>query len=703
MNWLLLLIPVGAALLLLLLLFAVWGGPTLSATSRSVWIKATSWVAYMVASIAVVIAFDWQFEPTLAGPVLTVATATSACWIVPHLKQQLDDPEPLQNYPAPTGAFGLSMCILGLVGAVFHVAFCISLLQCGQVGLFVCAVSTSALTMATTVYLILCTRSKILEHADSAEWYRTDSHGKQTVCIMILSTLRLDSMALLRLRICSSNLQVECPMRPEHFQWLRYAGIYHCVMEDLAYVIIAGLKLSAGCHGTSAPEAGITGLIQQYGSATAVLRIVLSGCLIIANVCEKSGQWQAHRQAKRGVHLRESLLPGEGRAQEQLEQQDVAGVIVEAEGGVFTNEHVGLLRPHGWRNQIVGRGAFGIVYKAEWNGREVAVKEIVLPQEPHDATAAAKRLLRDNTRKVKAEFVKEAQISGKHSHHPNLVRLLGWADEPNLYLVQEFLRGQSLHSQLYVEGWQPAPAEVLQVAFDVARGMTHLHEAFDAPVIHRDLKSANLMLTAPPVDDPSFVVKITDFGLTRESHADATMTASTVGGGGGAAGTVLWMAPELVLGEGSYDEKVDVFSYAMCLIELINREKPWQGSGVRQETISVHLVQGKRPEHQLERAHTELKGLIRDCWHRDASRRPAFSGITARVEAMLGVEEAAARAGGGREWRDGPPIAEQDQEQQPPRVRAHDVAAGGGGELPGVSRPASPGLPVAPELLEGAE
>jgi serine/threonine protein kinase len=326
-----------------------------------------------------------------------------------------------------------------------------------------------------------------------------------------------------------------------------------------------------------------------------------------------------------------------------------------------------MLRPRGWRNQVVGHGAFGIVYKATWGSREVAVKEIILPQEPHNPTAAAKRLLQDNVRKIKADFVKEAKISGKHSHHPNLVRLLGWADDPNLYLVQEFLHGQSLHSQLYVEGWQPKPADVLKVALDVANGMTHLHDTFDTPVIHRDLKSANLMLTTPPAD-PSFAVKITDFGLTRESHVESAMTASTVGHGG-AAGTVLWMAPELVLGEDSYDEKVDVFSYAMCLIELVNQEKPWAGSKVRQETISVHLVQGKRPTHQLRRANSQLQLLISDCWSGDASTRPPFSEIAARVEAM----------------RRGETSGSQEPEADPVPVLESMP------EAVGASRPASPG------------
>jgi hypothetical protein len=619
----------------------------------------------MIGAIALAFCFgwqhDWQHEATtlnLAAAILTIGTGVSACWIVPSLKQQLDDSVPLSDAPAPTGAFGLSTCILSCVGAVLHVFFCLSLLECGQIGLFICAISTSVLTMATTVYFTLSARSKIFEHDDAAEWYRTGSHSKQAVVVMIVSSVRIDALALLHLRIFNRTL-VDCPMKPEHFQWIRYVGIYHCLMEDLSYVLIAGLKLAAGCDAESA----------------AVLRIALSSFLIVVNLCDKSGQWLAHRSKQRGVHLQEGLLQGEERAQETLRRYDIASHIQAAGGDVFCNHHVSMLRPHGWRNQEVGHGAFGIVYKATWGSREVAVKEIILPREPHNPTDAARRLLQDNVRKIKADFVKEVEISGKHSHHPNLVRLLGWADDPNLCLVQEFLHGQSLHSQLYVEGWQPTPADVLKVALDVANGMTHLHDEFDTPIIHRDLKSANLMLTTPPAD-PSYTVKITDFGLTRESHIESTMTASTVGHGG-AAGTVLWMAPELVLGDDSYDEKVDVFSYAMCLIELVNQEKPWQGSRVRQEAIS-HLVQSKRPTHQLRRADPQLQLLITDCWNGDASSRPPFREITARLEAML-------RDGGG----------------ETARTQAPELAAAGGA-YPGVSRPISPTLSAVPELLDSA-
>ena len=343
-------------------------------------------------------------------------------------------------------------------------------------------------------------------------------------------------------------------------------------------------------------------------------------------------------------------------------------------GQVFGNDNVSELRPHAWKQQIVGKGSFGIVYKATWHKEDVAVKEIMLPPVPHEATAAAKERLRANVRKVIREFGKEVEVCCQFSH-PNIVRMLGWATDPELCLVQEFMRGQSLHIQLHLEAWRPTLRDQLKVALDVANGMAYLHGEFEKPIIHRDLKSGNLMLEAVPTEGVDVVVKITDFGLTRESHIDSTMTASTVGG---AAGSMLWMAPELVLGE-KYTEKVDVFSYAMCLVELVDRNVPWHGSGVGQQVIPVRVTQGKRPTHQVREAHAPLKQLIAGCWAgntvEEASRRPSFAEIARRVEEMLAGCEAA-----------GPAREGSSRPASPPRESVAELEVA----VDGASRPASP-------------
>jgi serine/threonine protein kinase len=106
-----------------------------------------------------------------------------------------------------------------------------------------------------------------------------------------------------------------------------------------------------------------------------------------------------------------------------------------------------------------------------------------------------------------------------------------------------------------------------QIALDIASGMEYLHTAFerdghDQPLIHRDLKSPNLLLaTAPRALQPGeqLLVKVTDFGLAKDKSFDThnQHTAKMTG-----CGSILWMAPEMLLGQ-TFNEMVDVYSFAM--------------------------------------------------------------------------------------------------------------------------------------------
>ena len=145
------------------------------------------------------------------------------------------------------------------------------------------------------------------------------------------------------------------------------------------------------------------------------------------------------------------------------------------------------------------------------------------------------------------------------------------------------------------------------------------------------MKTPNLLLTARPVEGEEIIVKIADFGLSRDKGLDSVHYQQTVMMTG--CGSVLWMAPEILQGE-KYNEKVDVFSYGMCLVELVHRNLPWHGSGLGQQVIPVRLTQGKRPTHQLNKTDPTLKQLIVECWDQNASKRPEFPEIVERLQAM---------------------------------------------------------------------
>merc|ERR1712093_444809 len=90
-------------------------------------------------------------------------------------------------------------------------------------------------------------------------------------------------------------------------------------------------------------------------------------------------------------------------------------------------------------------------------------------------------------------------------------------------------------------------------------------------------------------------------------------------------GSVLWMAPEILLGK-KYNEKVDVFSYAMCLVELIDCNLPWAGTATSAE-VPNRVTKNRRPDNQLRKATDQMESLISRCWQENWRQRPSFDEI----------------------------------------------------------------------------
>lgn len=157
---------------------------------------------------------------------------------------------------------------------------------------------------------------------------------------------------------------------------------------------------------------------------------------------------------------------------------------------------------------------------------------------------------------------------------------------------------------------------VKRVACGAARGMAYLHSG-NPPVLHRDLKSANLLL------DESYTTKVCDFGLSRVKAQERSMT--------GNCGTVQWMAPE-VLANQSYNEKADVYSFGIILWELLSRECPYDGMTAIQCALAV-LNRDKRPEIP-KWCPPALHALIKSCAKKEAEHRPSFAQILLALDAI---------------------------------------------------------------------
>eukprot|EP00300_Choanocystis_sp_HF-7_P015860 c19203_g1_i4.p2 GENE.c19203_g1_i4~~c19203_g1_i4.p2 ORF type:complete len:208 (+),score=38.85 c19203_g1_i4:427-1050(+) len=200
--------------------------------------------------------------------------------------------------------------------------------------------------------------------------------------------------------------------------------------------------------------------------------------------------------------------------------------------------------------------------------------------------------------------------------HPNVTLFMGAClDAKGMCLITEFLDRGSLYHVLHDPAVDMDWKLLVKMAVDAAKGMAYLH-GNKPPIIHRDLKSLNLLV------DDNWTVKITDFGLTTAKEASNTMTQC---------GTPQWMAPE-VLRNSPYDFKADVYSFAIVLWEMATRQVPYDGMNPMQVGMKV-LLENLRPQipSYVPKAFSDL---IVVCWDADPNNRPDFAEVLRRLRTI---------------------------------------------------------------------
>lgn len=254
----------------------------------------------------------------------------------------------------------------------------------------------------------------------------------------------------------------------------------------------------------------------------------------------------------------------------------------------------------------IGRGSMGIVYRAYWKGVEVAVKK--LPLDFNDPQAVT-------------QVMAEAKLM-KQFRHPNILLYMGHCVESNdICIITEYLKRGSLYHTLHKPTIPLSWSRRIAFALDAAKGMQYLH-AFEPMVLHRDLKSANLLL------DENWKVKVCDFGLSRLVETIAsTMTVC---------GTPCWVAPE-VLRNLSYNAKADVYSFGITLWEIATRSHPYEGLPPFRVVFLVG-TQGSRPAVPID-CHVGVAALMQRCWAEDPNERPPFHHIVPVLQALLDEQQ----------------------------------------------------------------
>ncbi|BAT03417.1 Os08g0103000, partial [Oryza sativa Japonica Group] len=186
----------------------------------------------------------------------------------------------------------------------------------------------------------------------------------------------------------------------------------------------------------------------------------------------------------------------------------------------------------------------------------------------------------------------------------------------------EYMPGGNLYDFLHKQNNVLDLLTILRIAISISKGMNYLHQN---NIIHRDLKTANLLMGYHQV------VKIADFGVARQGNQEGQMTAET--------GTYRWMAPEII-NHKPYDNKADVFSFAIVLWELVTLKVPYDNMTPLQAALGVR--QGFRLEIPSS-VNPRLSKLIQRCWDEDPDVRPVFAEIVIELEDILQHAQANSR------------------------------------------------------------
>ncbi|XAR52801.1 Non-specific serine/threonine protein kinase [Bertholletia excelsa] len=269
---------------------------------------------------------------------------------------------------------------------------------------------------------------------------------------------------------------------------------------------------------------------------------------------------------------------------------------------------------------VIGEGGYGVVYRGRLvNGTDVAVKKLL-----------------NNLGQAEKEFRVEVEAIG-HVRHKNLVRLLGYCIEGvHRMLVYEYVNNgnleQWLHGAMQHHGTLTWEAR-MKVLLGTAKALAYLHEAIEPKVVHRDIKSSNILI------DDEFNAKVSDFGLAKlldsgESHITTRVM-----------GTFGYVAPEYA-NTGLLNEKSDIYSFGVLLLEAVTGRDPVDYGRPANEVNLVEwlkmMVGNRRAEEVVDpilEVRPTTRGLKRAllvalrCVDPDSEKRPKMSQVVQMLEA----------------------------------------------------------------------
>nr|UWU45067.1 leucine-rich repeat receptor-like kinase [Phytophthora sojae] len=254
----------------------------------------------------------------------------------------------------------------------------------------------------------------------------------------------------------------------------------------------------------------------------------------------------------------------------------------------------------------LGTGAYATVWLVRYRNLQLLASKRLKPER--------------RTKKHTAAFVEEIKLIARFDH-PNLVKLIGaaWTVETDLQMLLEYMEAGDLRRYLAdpdtPSGWTTVK---FNIAIDIIEALVYLH-SFQPPLVHRDLKSKNVLLSS------DMEAKLSDFGTSRFRSSDKTMT--------GGVGTGRWLAPEVIRGDSDYGPAVDIYSFGTLLTELDTNQIPYDnvrasnGKLMSDLTILHRVATGRLHPKLRSTCGKALRDLVERCLLEDPAKRPTAPAI----------------------------------------------------------------------------
>jgi len=249
--------------------------------------------------------------------------------------------------------------------------------------------------------------------------------------------------------------------------------------------------------------------------------------------------------------------------------------------------------------ELLGSGGFGAVHRGTLHGEAIAIKKLHI----EGGHMTSEQL---------AEIEKEV-ANLKALKHERLIRFIDVVHEPPmLCIVTELASGGSLYSLLHVQHAQLSQAQRRTLVLQIIEGVEFLHTR-QPPCVHRDLKSANVVL------DADLGAKLCDFGLTESMEKTHLSRRETEGG------SPRYMAPEVFDARGRLTEKLDIWALGCLIAEVLIIKVPHDDCSSIQQVAAKLLVRLQPPfgPGWSEGIHLEVSKLVEMCFIHDATSRPS--------------------------------------------------------------------------------